>query len=127
VSGKVAQGTLYDWETWENAKENTSNYDPEKTAREMSRFLGDMVAGANLTHEEVIGNKTDVPHPMLFTENLYKQHSKGAENGLIKKTETVTNKVAQTERQESEIYIIGEGYEVEAVDYDFSQGMPQPL
>jgi hypothetical protein len=93
----------------------------------MSRYWGDIVAGASLTHEEWIGGEEEVQYPMLFTKELLRQHSEGPETGILKGTREVTNKVAETEISDSEIYILGEDYKLVTAEYDLSQGIPQNL
>ena len=117
----------FDWETWRNAVERTNNYDPEANARTMSRYFGDIVAGASLSHDDVIGGSVDPQHPMLLTEQFQQQLSEGPTTGLIEGTRKATQKVAETDRDESEIYVLGKDYNVIACEYDFSQGIPETL
>ncbi|CAJ53380.1 hypothetical protein [Haloquadratum walsbyi] len=117
----------FDWETWRNAVERTNNYDPEANARTMSRYFGDIVAGASLSHDDVIGGSVDPQHPMLLTEQFQQQLSEGPTTGLIEGTRKATQKVAETDRDESEIYVLGKDYNIIACEYDFSQGIPETL
>jgi hypothetical protein len=122
----IGNGNYFDWETNQEALDGIDDYDPEEDAREMSRYWGDIVAGASLTHG-YWGGEEEVQHPMLFTKELLRQHSEGPETGILKGTREVTNKVAKTERDDSEIYILGEDYKLVTAEYDLSQGIPQNL